>query len=63
MGELFDAPAVYTREMKIEALKRELGFRRSVYARRVSDGKMTQAKADKEIGVMEAILADYEAKR
>lgn len=40
---------------QIKAVTRELGFRRHVYARRVSEGKMTQITADKEIAAMEAI--------
>lgn len=32
--------------------ERELGFRRHVYPRRIADGKMTQKKADTEIGLM-----------
>lgn len=34
--------------------------RQRVYSRRVSEGKMKQADADREIEVMRAILADYE---
>lgn len=47
---------------KIAALRREIALRRNVYARRVSDGKMKPQDRDREIGVMEAILADYETK-
>lgn len=46
---------------KRDAVKREIAMRRRVYPRWVSDGRMTRAKADAEIAVMEAILADYEA--
>lgn len=46
---------------KLDAIKREIGYRRHVYARRVSEGRMTQAKADHEIKIMEAIAEDYEA--
>jgi hypothetical protein len=48
-----------TRDMKIAALKRELHMRGRVYPHRVAEGRMTQADADREIGVMQAILADY----
>lgn len=44
-------------ERQIQCVERELRFRRSVYARRVSMGTMPQAKADDEIGAMEAVLA------
>lgn len=54
-----DAPRVYTREMKLAAIVREIGYRRRVYARRIAEGKMTKAKADFEIEVFEAIAKDY----
>lgn len=56
---LLDTPPVFTREMKLKAIERELGYRRRVYERRVSEKKMTQKQADYEIGVFEAIAADY----
>lgn len=46
---------------KIKALRRELTMRYRVYPRRVEAGKMTQAEADHEIAVAEAILHDYES--
>lgn len=51
---------MFTAQDKLDAVKRELGYRRHVYARRVAEGRMTQAKADREIAVMEAISQDYE---
>lgn len=39
--------------------KRELGWRRHVYPNRVADGRMEQAKADREIAMMEAIAEHY----
>jgi hypothetical protein len=56
---LLDTPAAYTREMKLKAIEREIGYRKRVYARRVGEQKMTQKQADYEIGVFEAIAADY----
>jgi hypothetical protein len=44
---------------KRKAITRELSFRRYVYPRRVEAKKMTQEQADQQIGVMEAIEADY----
>lgn len=41
---------------EIEAVHREIKMRRYVYPRRVSDGAMTQKKADHEIACMEATL-------
>lgn len=52
----------YTEEQKLTAITRELGFRRHVYARRVSEGKMTKSLADEQIGIFEAIEADYQDK-
>lgn len=42
--------------------KRGAGYRRRVYAKRVANGGMRQATADREIAMMEKIAADYEAK-
>jgi len=53
-------PMRFTSEQKAEAVERELSFRRRVFERRVAEGKMTQKKADYEIAIFEAILADYE---
>jgi hypothetical protein len=53
-------PMRFTSEQKCEAIERELSFRRRVFERRVAEGKMTQKKADYEIAIFEAILADYE---
>lgn len=40
----------------VAALEREIMMRQSVYPRRVADKKMSQARADREIEVMKAIL-------
>lgn len=50
---------VFTAAEKLAAVDRELGYRRRVYARRVAEEKMTQAMADKQIAVFEAIRHDY----
>lgn len=52
----------HTAQQKLEAVERELGFRRRVYGRRVSEGKMTQRLADEQISVFEAIADDYRGK-
>ena len=44
---------------KYKAAAREAAIRLSVYPKRVRDKKMTQAQADWEIAVMEAIAQDY----
>mgnify|MGYP003529299287 FL=1 len=51
-----------TNKDKAECAEREVKQRRYVYPRRVADGKMTQALADRQIALMEAIAADYRAK-
>ena len=53
----------YSLDDKIACLSREVGMRKRVYARQVNEGKMTAGMAAKETGVMEAILADYQAQR
>ena len=44
---------------KHRAVVREIEFRKYVYPRRVMKGDMSQAQADKQIALMEAIAADY----
>lgn len=56
---LLETPQVFTLAMKREAIAREIKQREHVYPRRVSDGKMTQKKADYELAVMRAIGTDY----
>jgi hypothetical protein len=48
-----------TNKDKAECAEREVKQRRYVYPRRVGEGKMTQALADRQIAIMEAIAADY----
>ena len=48
-------------EAQIQCVEREIRFRRRVYARRVTNGSMTQAKADQEIRDMEAVLETVKA--
>ena len=52
---------IFTAAEKLRAVERELAYRRRVYARRVGTGKMTQAMADKQIALFEAIAEDYTA--
>lgn len=49
----------FTARQKHIAIKRELGFRQHVYPKRIADGKLTQKEADFQIGIFEAIAADY----
>ena len=48
-----------TTAQKRTAAEREVKMRRRVYPRWVAQGRMTQAEADHQIRVMEAIAADY----
>lgn len=56
MNDLFPTAAVPI-AAQVACVKREIGFRERVYARRVAEGKMTQALADKELSAMRAVLA------
>jgi hypothetical protein len=53
----------YTTGNKIEALNRELKYRRRVYDRKVTDGSMTRQLADYQIAIFQAILVDYQMKQ
>lgn len=52
---------IITAEQKLKCVERELKLRRQVYPNRVETHRMTQEKADYEIMMMEAIIADYRA--
>jgi hypothetical protein len=43
-------------ERQLKCVEREIGYRREVYARRVTAGKMTKEKAADEIAAMIAVL-------
>lgn len=48
----------FTSRQKQQALAREIGFRRRVYATRVAEGRMKQADADFQIGIFEEMEAE-----
>ena len=50
--------ALFTPAEKMRCIAREIAMRRRVYPGRVNRGQMKQAEADREIAIMEAILAD-----
>lgn len=52
--------AYFSIEEQIACLKREIGMRERLYPRWVSMQKMSQAKADTELGAMKAALATLE---
>lgn len=49
----------FSADDKLACVERELRQRRRVYARLVAQERMSEAKADHEIGCMEAIAEDY----
>lgn len=49
-----------TLDEQLEEVKREIGLRRRLYPRWVTDGKMSQAKADRGIAAMEAVRETLE---
>lgn len=51
----------YSAEQKADEARRELAYRRRVYGRMVSEGKMKQAHAEEKIAIMSEIEADYRA--
>lgn len=49
----------FTARQKQQALNRELGFRRRVYATRVAEGRMKEADAAFQIGIFEEMEAEF----
>lgn len=52
--------AIFTLVEKLRCATRELAIRRAVYPKRVESRRMKQAECDREIALMEAIVADYQ---
>ena len=50
----------YTIEQKVTCLKREIALRERVYYKMVRTGSMRSEDSEHEIGVMKAILLDYQ---
>jgi hypothetical protein len=59
MGAAASQRPAFTSAEKRECAERELKMRQRVYPRWVQSEKMTQAKADREIALMQAIVEDY----
>lgn len=55
MPDLFDGGEIPLHQ-QIACAEREVKFRQRVYARRVGEGKMAQAQADRETAAMKAIV-------
>jgi hypothetical protein len=51
---------MFTNREKATEAKREIAARQWVYKNRVASGKLTQAKSDKQIALMQEIMEDYE---
>ncbi len=49
----------FDREQKLQCILRELRMRRNVYPKWVADRRLSQADADEQIALMEAIRDDY----
>jgi hypothetical protein len=52
----------FSDDEKLACLRRELGMRRALYPNRVRSGLMRAANAQREIAIIEEIIADYRAK-
>lgn len=52
----------FTNQDKLDAIVRELGYRRRVYRRRVDEGQMTPELANRQIAIFESIAEDYRGK-
>lgn len=51
----------YSTDQKIACIEREIRLRRQAYPKWVAQSRMSQAIAERELGCMAAILADYQA--
>jgi hypothetical protein len=47
----------FTIAEQLDAIDREIRFRRHVYPRRVAESRMSQKEADRQIALMEAVKA------
>ena len=50
----------FSTEDKLKSLRREIALRKSAYPKWIGSGRMTEEVAEREIAVMDSILADYE---
>lgn len=50
---------IVTTRDKLDAVERELAYRRKVYLRLVAEGKMSGKLADWQLAVMDSIRLDY----
>jgi hypothetical protein len=61
MTDLFGGTLPITLEAQLREVEREITLRRRVYPRWVADGRLTQAAADRQIAVMEAVAGTLQA--
>lgn len=59
-GEVERVPERVTVATKLAELNRELGFRRRLYPKWVESGRLSAERADAQLRVLEAVLADYQ---
>lgn len=59
MAQLKPSPSPFTATDKLRAVRRELALRQNVYRKKVIAGTMTQAAANRELAIMQAIERDY----
>lgn len=52
----------FTIDEKIHEIKRELAMRNRVYPRMIAKGQITMVQSMHRVGVLAAVLRDYEAK-
>jgi len=58
--QAYDMPeSKFTNDQKVIALRRELAFRRTVFPKRVRNGSMLKAEAEKQIAIVEEMIEDY----
>jgi hypothetical protein len=50
---------MFTNEEKFKEARRELAYRQFVYSKRVAEGSMKAAQAEKQIALMTEIMEDY----
>jgi len=50
---------MFTNKEKADEARREVGYRQFVYSKRIADGRMKKAEAERRIAIMQEIQEDY----
>jgi hypothetical protein len=50
---------MFTRDQKLREVEREIEMRKRLYPRWVREGRLTAEQADRAIGIMQSVAADY----